>query len=539
MRRALEIVFLAALASTLAACGDSGVLGGDNEAGGGWDDAAGDADGDMDADSDADSDADGDSDVPEEEEQVDYRIPQGSGRYVFIADETHDAVVVVDSESLVIDVAEVGSHPTHLVPLADENAAAVINVDSDDATVVRVDQPGQISSVDLDTRPDTNALSASEDGRYVTAFFDPLFAEESGPPGTDQEITVMHTLEGYEAAHHLTVGMHPSRVVYNDVATRAFVVTEEGINVVDLENLGDTGLPPIVTLFDPVEVDSDSVEIAIDPNGDFAVARHEGSEIVMAAPLDGSGDPRSYELDAPPTDLDLAEDGSFGVLVIRSLGEVALFDLPLPASPSEDPFTYVDLGEAICGSATITPDGQTVLLHTTVAGEAEDRRVLTAMRRDGESGWGVDHAMLEREIHSMAAGADSATAVVIHEPVSSSELEMPYSYSLIKLDQLQVKFQQIPVDPGQLLLTPDGDYGFLLLRDDSQGIRDIDIIDMETFIVDTLVLGSPPTAAGYAAETDKVFVAQEHPAGRMTFIGVHEDTVKTVTGYALNDEIDE
>jgi hypothetical protein len=105
------------------------------------------------------------------------------------------------------------------------------------------------------------------------------------------------------------------------------------------------------------------------------------------------------------------------------------------------------------------------------------------------------------------------------------------------LEQLQVKFQQIPAEPGQLLLTPDGDFGFLLLRDDGLGIKRTEVIDLSSFIVDSLELGSPPTAAGYASNTDKVFLAQEHPAGRITFVGVHDDTVKTVTGYALNDEI--
>ena len=90
------------------------------------------------------------------------------------------------------------------------------------------------------------------------------------------------------------------------------------------------------------------------------------------------------------------------------------------------------------------------------------------------------------------------------------------------------------MEPGQLLLTPDGHYGYLLLEE----AKRTDVIDLQTFIVDSLVLGSPPTAAGYALETDKVFIAQDHPAGRMTFMGVHDSSVKTVTGYNLNDDIE-
>lgn len=517
----------------VAGCSDSALMGAGDD---GWDDdAAGDSDSDGDMDSDADSDSD--SDPPEQEEAVNYMVPKGSGRYVFIADETHGQVVVVDSETLAVRTAEAGSRPTHLVSLGDDsNAAAVINLDSDDLTVVRVDGAGQVSTTQIPTRPDTNALSASADGGFVTAWFDPLFAAQSGAPGTDQEISVVEA--GAGDVVHLTVAMHPSRVSYNEAATRGFVITQEGINVVDLMHLDGIGLPPLVPLFDPVAVDPASVEIAIAPDGHAALARADGLAVLRAAWLDGSGETREYALPGAPTDLDLAPDGTFGLLVIRSLGQVLLFDLPLPADPEADPFEVVDLDGALCGLAEIAPDGDTVLLHTTTGGVEHDRRVLTRLRL-GAGGATVDQALLSREIRSVAVGADSATAVVMHQPVTQTQTTLPHAYSLVGLDGLQVKLQQSGVAPGQLLLTPDGDFGFLLLRDDSKGVREVAVLDLRTFIVDALALGSPPTALGYASATDKVFVAQEHPAGRMTFVGVHDGTVKTVTGYTLNDEITE
>jgi hypothetical protein len=526
---------LAALAASTHACGadtaDKGAAGAD-----GGSDMDTDADSDSDADSDTDGDTDSDTDPPEEEEPPNYKVPKGSGRYVFIADETHDTVVVIDSETLVIEVADTGSRPTHLVPLSEYNAAAVISLDSDETTVVRVDNVGQVSTVDLDVRPDTNALAVSADGQFVIAWYNALYVEDSGPPGTDQEITVMRVEEGQEEVFHMTVGMHPKDVVFNEDATRAFVVTEEGINVIDMTDLENVGLPPLVELIDSPDVDPDTVEIAIDPDGNQALARVEGSDTVYTATLDGTDDMRSYVLPGAPTDIDIAPDGTFGLLVLRSLAQVAEFDLPLPEDPLEDPFEYNDLGDVICGVSTLTPDGDTVLLYTTTAGEEDDRRLLTTLTRDGFD-WQVDYVLLEREIRTVAAGADSGNAVAIHQEIPSSSTEFPHAYSLVSLPELQLKFQQVPAEPGQLLLTPDGDFGFLLLRDDPANIKRTEIIDLSTFIVDALELGSPPTAAGYAADTDKVFVAQEHPAGRITFIGVHDDSIKTVTGYALNDEI--
>ena len=66
--------------------------------------------------------------------------------------------------------------------------------------------------------------------------------------------------------------------------------------------------------------------------------------------------------------------------------------------------------------------------------------------------------------------------------------------------------------------------------------QEIQIINMDTFIVDLMALGSMPQAAGYAANTDKVFISQQHPSGRMTFMDVDGANVKTITGYTLNDQ---
>ncbi len=534
------------LTVTIVACGMSGDEGMpsaagdmDTDGGAGGADLDGDTDGDGDGDADADSE-DTDSDdgyPPEKEEEANYMAPQGSGRYVFIADETNDAVVVVDSESLAIDVVEVGSRPTHLVPLsdADDGRVAVMNLDSDEVTLLSVDEESNIEMVDLDVRPDTNVVVPSPDGRYLIAFHDPQFSALSGAPTTDQEISVLRTGEGEQLTIDLSVGMHPWRVAFDQSSKRAFVISEEGINIIDLENLESIALPPSITPFEGGTYDSETVDLEITPDGSLVLARKTGSADLLVAPLEvePAEAMRTYTLPAVPTDLDISPEGSSGVLVLRSLGQVAVFNFPLPDDPEEDPFTYIDLEDKVAGVATLAPDGNHMLLHTTTAGDEEDKRRITLLSREGDS-WDAHSTVLERQIRAVAAGVDSETAIVIHQKVTASANSHPYSYSLIKLPSLQAKFQQAPVEPGQLLLTPDGNYGFLLLR----GAKRTDKINLESFIVDSLQLGSPPVAAGYAAQTDKVFIAQDHPAGRMTFIGVRDESVKTVTGYNLNDEIE-
>jgi hypothetical protein len=225
------------------------------------------------------------------------------------------------------------------------------------------------------------------------------------------------------------------------------------------------------------------------------------------------------------------------MVVLRDMGQVAFFDLPLPDDETLDPFTYVSLEGRLAGTAFMAKDGNRILLYTTSAGTTDDRRRLTFMERDNDA-WRISSALLERPIDTAeTVNAESGvadTAVVMHNWVSVGSNEKPYGYTLVTLPGLMTKLQQLRTAPGSLLLTPDGAYGFLLLPEDNA----VDKIDLDSLIVNTLSLSSPPSAAGYAAGTDKVFVAQKHSAGRMTFIGVADDSMKTVTGYNLNDAIE-
>jgi hypothetical protein len=50
-------------------------------------------------------------------------------------------------------------------------------------------------------------------------------------------------------------------------------------------------------------------------------------------------------------------------------------------------------------------------------------------------------------------------------------------------------------------------------------------------------LGSPPSAVGILPGAGQAFVAQRHPLGRVSFLDVVTDAVRTVTGFDLNSQI--
>ncbi|MBN2719399.1 MAG: hypothetical protein JXX14_26345 [Deltaproteobacteria bacterium] len=508
---------------------------------GNYSDSDSDSDGDADSDADWNGDASSDEDdgetvLPEVETKFDYRIPVSSGRFVFIADRLNSKVIAVDSETLEIFTTEVGSTPTHVVPLSDNGDVAVISLNADEVTLIRMQADGSADTVELDIRPDTNALAVSHSGRYVIAFFDALFEADSGAPSTDQEITVIDTTAGAEKAFDISVGIHPMEVVFSADDSKAFVISESGVDIIELAALSPTYFPDSISLFDFTEVSPEKTETLIDPTGTYAIGRREDKAVAYVVKLDGSEPVREYELNGIPTDVDIAKDGTFGVYTVRSAGEAAIFSLPFPADAATSPFTVVDLGERSCGAATISDDGQYVAMFTSVADEEDDedtsRRVLTVLHRNG-AGFDVDGTLLNRDIKGILPAPDSGALLVVHElwRGGGAGLNLPYAYSLVKLPGLQSKFQQLSVDPMQMLVTDDGAFAYMLLS-----TQQIQIINMDTFIVDVLSLGSTPQAAGYAANTDKVFISQQHPSGRMTFMDVDGTNVKTITGYTLNDQ---
>ncbi len=60
---------------------------------------------------------------------------------------------------------------------------------------------------------------------------------------------------------------------------------------------------------------------------------------------------------------------------------------------------------------------------------------------------------------------------------------------------------------------------------------------MKSFIVYNYPLTSFPNDIGYLADYNLVYVSQEHPEGRITFIDPVDKTSRTLTGFELNSRI--
>jgi hypothetical protein len=115
-----------------------------------------------------------------------------------------------------------------------------------------------------------------------------------------------------------------------------------------------------------------------------------------------------------------------------------------------------------------------------------------------------------------------------------TRIDRSYGYTIVNLASGFAKLQITEGEVSAQALTPDGGRAFVLVR----ASRLVQRIALSSFIVDEFPLGSPPTSlAVLGAAVKRVFVSQEHPEGRISFIDWDTGMVESVTGFELNGRI--
>lgn len=535
----------------------------------------------------------------EVEDEGDFRVPKASGKYVYSASKMTDSVAVINTATLVIDVVGVGQGPTVVEPIpgqgGDAGGVVVLDQGSDDVALLRTTDAGVTTLALFKVTPGANNLAVSPDGQYVFVYHDVDGAEELGP-GSDQELTVLELASGM--AHAMTVGAHPREVVFSTDHTRAWVITAAGVNVIPFDSLGMIGKPPLLPVVDDPGIDPATLEVQVAASEGVALARVSGESWVAVTDL-GTGDLTQIDLPGSPTDLDIAPGGGFAVLTLPSVDGSTFVELPLPLQQGGTYKEHLVEGEYV-GQSAVARSGDAMLLFTTVnpfalgrgvptdlaagsdpafagsssgssgssggssgsstsgsstggtgstGGDAgtstggdpepppgDPRQRITLARRAGPA-WDMVTLFVEVPVVSVGLAPDSRSAVLVHDNTQGQNV-VPWSYSLFDLtpEFPLIKRQTVQARPGSVLFTPDGGRAAVLLRDDPMDIRKVDLVDLGNFIVTPLALGSPPEGAGYVDATQKIYVSQEHPTGRITFVSP-TNAVQTVTGYVLNDSV--
>jgi hypothetical protein len=94
---------------------------------------------------------------------------------------------------------------------------------------------------------------------------------------------------------------------------------------------------------------------------------------------------------------------------------------------------------------------------------------------------------------------------------------------------------QAPLGPS--VITPDGSHLFVLFN--TGAVKEAHRVDLRTFQVEPIALGSPPVSVGAIPGSSRAFIGQDHPDGRISFVNWNTGDVESVTGFELNSRIRE
>jgi DNA-binding beta-propeller fold protein YncE len=494
----------------------------------------------------------GDGGVPPSEVEHEIAPPVASDRFVYVAMTDQDKLARIDGQTLAVASLPVGERPRVMAVIPGTDAVVVLDAVNAAATIVRADGAQNLSHT-VATLPNLNRVAVAPGGSFAVTWFDldQAIADAGGIDGVGaigsfQDVTVIDLRAGQEKAVDLTVGFRPRQVQFDAAGGRAYVITADGVSIIDLAAAVDAGptlVPPIPVATDPLGEPS-AIEVAVLASGDHAVIREAGRAEVRILALAGAdaGTTWTIPLADEPSDIDLAPGGGRAYAVVRDAATLAVIDVP---GDGLDPsaIDLIDLGGAAAGSLVLSADGATGLLFTNAVAAEQ----ITVIRLDQPGFPHATHA-LQKSIRHVQLDTAGTHAVVVHakapgDPDTATTfdefIDRSQGYSVLDVATGFAKLQVTSVEPGAVAFAGDDDRAYLILDGgDAEGATaEVHTLELDTGVVRVQALGSPPDAVGILPHAAIAFVSQRHPQGRITFIEIASGAVRTLTGFDLNSLI--
>jgi hypothetical protein len=474
--------------------------------------------------------------------------PVATPRYVFALNPTAASVARIDPVSLQIEAIPVGPGPVALVAMPGEDSAVVLSqADASLSLIESKTLPSKVTRFAL--KRQHSRLSVSPDGAFAVAWPDPAQPPSSGSEGIFTLIDLKKAREGKpltEVMLERAGGYRITNVVFRTdagVATRVSIFAKSTVSTWDLASPA-TALPQRLQLPASMTTDVSAREVVSTPNGQVVMLRSTTTaEIASFA----AGALTLVPLSEIATDLDLLADGSAAVLAMRTTGKVAYLRIPqdilAPAGILEVPVPGGVVGQ-IALPPTVPATGMFAFVYSNVGGDESFARV------DLPSGT-VTRYPLEKTIDEISISPDSKSAVILHLANPMSTATDPYEIAVDKDQGFSVfdigtGFWQLQrtgtTRPTRYAFSPVGGFIGVALRDDAAKKFALQAVNLSSLVTTTLALASTPLFMGTVPQAPgitphRVFVSQEHPAGRISVIQLDTGQVRTATGFTLNSEI--
>ena len=474
-------------------------------------------------------DAGADALPPEQELESTYESPVATGRYVWVTNPVSGRVAYVDATTLEVRTVPAGNGPRYMaaIPGTGTDAAVVLNTLSNDATILRANTSGAMSTKTLKISAGANAWALSHDGTWAIAWTNARTMQSPDPVQGFQDVTVLRLTPGEEKATRLSVGYRPVALQFSADDKTAYAVTQDGVSVMDLAGEGGPVSARVVPMTDDPMENPDTRDVSITADGAYAFVRRDGSKEVTFISL-ADGALGTVVLPAACTDFDLSPDGTKAIAVVRDTHQIAILRVPeIVTDPTA--FQLVSVPKATVGSVAIAPAAPIALGYTNAIAE----QLITKIAFD-ETPVLVKPLKLHGAVSAVFPSYTGASAIVVHR----SEQGPSQAFSALSLaPELPARIQGTLAPITAVALTPSGDRAVVAERDDVARIFGAYLVRSSNQQIDRYVLASPPIAVGTVVEAKRAYIAQEHTEGRLTFIDLDTGLARTLTGFELGARV--
>ncbi|MDP2269902.1 MAG: hypothetical protein Q8N23_17960 [Archangium sp.] len=472
--------------------------------------------------------------------------PVATPRYVYALNPTAASVARIDPTSLQIEAVPVGPRPVGLAALPAEDAAVVLSLDDGSLSVLDSSTlPTKVTRVALQRQ--YAKLSVSPDGKFAVAWPDPSSAPASGAEGIFALVDLSKVRSNTAGAvQERAGGYRITNIIFRTqagVSTALHVFAKSTVSTFDLTT--GAALPARLALPASMSADVSSREVVASADGRIIMLR--STVAPELASFDGT------RIDTVPlpeiaTDLDLIADGTAAVAALRSSSSVAYIEVPADLiSPAGIDTIVLDGG--VVGQIALPPEvpgsGMFALVYSTVTDAESFARI------ELPSGV-VTHYALEKKVDEIALSPDGRSALIIHKANPATTATDPYEAAVDKDQGFSVfdvgsGFWQLQrtgtTKPTRFAFSPAGGFVGVALRDDALKRFSLMAVNLTSLVSTTLPLASTPLFMGTVPQASgvtphRVFVSQDHPAGRISVIQLDTGQVRTATGFTLNGEID-
>lgn len=466
--------------------------------------------------------------------------PAASPSFVFVANTTRGtlAKIALDGAAVRIATLRVGAFPTQVVASSTEDVALVLNAGSDTVSVVEAAPIGlqdQVRTVDV--TPACNALSLSPDSRMAFAWYDSRSASAGAPVGSLSEVSVFPLRGDVEQAWQISVGVGIREVVFSEDGDRAYIVSEEGVSTLVLDELeGDAFVPPVsLRLPDEPAPTFNSVEVVLDRTRDLAIVRVPDRAIARVVDL-ASGQIVDTMLPAVPTSVDVVGATGVAVFGFASSESFGLLDLTLEG---EDALSEVEIGFRP-DRVQVSPDGLRALAFSSDVEASEVALISLATTA-------VTRVVVRKGVESAVFSPDGTLVILRHtkapgEPVAGEPedaiIRKSHAVSVVTIATGTAKLVRLDAVASQVAFSQAQDVVFVLATDADRAVHEMLRIDLATLRTETFRFDRLPEHIGVVPGAGTLFVSQTHPLGRIAFVDIATGAVREVTGFELNGLID-